>query len=132
MMKLLLESWHNFVNENELQGYKGKAYHYTTAANAESIMKNGFRKYEGLAGIGVYCVMEKPNDIRNLGKQFATHVIEFDIDLHNVPTIERTREAEKYDNDDSIDGIIIDREESVDYLVVRNLASISNMKVYPI
>jgi hypothetical protein len=129
-MKLLLESWHNFVNENKLQGYKGKAYHYTTAANAESIEKNGFRKYDGLAGTGVYCVMEKPNDIRNLGKSFATHVIEFDVDLHNVPIIKGTREAKQYDEDDNIDGIIVDREESVDYLIVRNLASISNMKVY--
>jgi len=131
-MKLLLESWKSYINEDKFQGYKGKAYHYTTEESAKSIMQNGFRKYEGLAGEGVYCVMEKPKDIRNIGKQFATHVIEFDVDLHNVPRIERTREARLYDNDQSIDGLIVDREEDADYLIIRNLDSISNMKVYPI
>lgn len=131
-MKLLLENWHNFINESEVQGYKGKAYHYTTEDAAKSIMQNGFRKYEGLAGEGVYCVMEKAKDIRNIGKQFATHVIEFDVDLHNVPRIERAREARLYDNDESIDGIIVDREDDIDYLIVKNLSSINNMKAYKI
>jgi hypothetical protein len=94
-----------------------------------SILENGFVPYEGLGGVGVYCVMQPLENPLDAGKRFVTHVVEFNVDLPHVVVLGRLRETARYEDDPSIDAFIIDRGRDPDYLILRNLESIADLRI---